>query len=142
MMVVLVAAAVLTISSTALSNTSQVWASTSSQTSCVNNQPCHTVVCNESQPCKVSETPNTDFEFDADETDSIQQPLEGETIQQPLEGETIQQPLEGETIQQPLEGTETMGPAPFSGPYNNGYSEDQEEYLEERQDMMEDAEYE
>jgi hypothetical protein len=119
MMVVLVAAAVLTISSTALSNTSQVWASTSSQTSsqtsCVNNQPCHTVVCNESQPCKVSETSNTDFEFDADETDSIQQPLEG---------------------------TETMGPAPFSGPYNNGYSEDQEEYLEERQDMMEDAEYE
>ena len=115
MMVVLVAAAVLTISSTALSNTSQVWASTSSQTSCVNNQPCHTVVCSDSQPCKVSETPNTDFEFDADETDSIQQPLEG---------------------------TETMGPAPFSGPYNNGYSEDQEEYLEERQDMMEDAEYE
>jgi hypothetical protein len=133
MMVVLVAAAALTISSTALSNTSQVWASTSSQTSCVNNQPCHTVVCSEGQPCKVSETPNTDFEFDADETDSIQQPLEGETIQQPLEGETIQQPLEG---------TETMGPAPFSGPYNNGYSEDQEEYLEERQDMMEDAEYE
>jgi hypothetical protein len=128
MMVVLVAAAVLTISSTALSNTSQVWASTSSQTSsqtsCVNNQPCHTVVCNESQPCKVSETPNTDFEFDADETDSVQQPLEGDSIQQPLEG------------------TETMGPAPFSGPYNNGYSEDQEEYLEERQDMMEDAEYE
>ena len=124
MMVVLVAAAVLTISSTALSNISQVWASTSSQTSCVNNQPCHTVVCSESQPCKVSETPNTDFEFDADETDSIQQPLEGETIQQPLEG------------------TETMVPAPFSGPYNNGYSEDQEEYLEERQDMMEDAEYE
>ena len=124
MMVVLVAAAVLTIFSTALSNTSQVWASTSSQTSCVNNQPCHTVVCSESQPCKVSETPNTDFEFDADETDSIQQPLEGDSIQQPLEG------------------TETMGPAPFSGPYNDGYSEDQEEYLEERQDMMEDAEYE
>ena len=124
MMVVLVAAAVLTISSTALSNISQVWASTSSQTSCVNNQPCHTVACSESGPCKVSETPNTDFEFDADETDSIQQPLEGETIQQPLEG------------------TETMVPAPFSGPYNNGYSEDQEEYLEERQDMMEDAEYE
>ena len=127
-MVVLVAAAVLTISSTTLSNTSQVWASTSSQTSsqtsCVNNQPCHTVVCNESQPCKVSETPNTDFEFDADETDSIQQPLEGNSIQQPLEG------------------TETMGPAPFSGPYNNGYSEDQEEYFEERQDMMGDAEYE
>ena len=115
MMVVLVAAAALTISSTTLSNTSQVWASTSSQTSCVNNQPCHTVVCSKSQPCKVSETPNTDFEFDADETDSIQQPLEG---------------------------TETMGPAPFSGPYSNGYSEDQEEYLEERQDMMEDAEYE
>lgn len=116
MMVVLVAAAaVLTISSIALSNTSQVWASTSSQTSCVNNQPCHTVVCSEGQPCKVSETPNTNFEFDADETDSIQQPLEG---------------------------TETMGPAPFSGPYNDGYSEDQEEYLEERQDMMEDAEYE
>ena len=114
--VVLVAAALTIASIVAFSNIPQIWAKgTLTQTSCVNNQPCRTMVCSDSQPCKVSETPNTDFEFDADETDSIQQPLEG---------------------------TEIMGPAPFSGPYNNGYSEDQEEYLEERQDMMEDAEYE
>jgi hypothetical protein len=114
--VVLVAGALTIASIVAFSNIPQIWAKgTLTQTSCVNNQPCRTMVCSDSQPCKVSETPNTDFEFDADETDSIQQPLEG---------------------------TETMGPAPFSGPYNNGYSEDQEEYLEERQDMMEDAEYE
>ena len=123
--VVLVAAALTISSIVALSNIPQIWAKgTLTQTSCVNNQPCRTMVCSDSQPCIVSETPNTDFEFDADGTDSIQQPLEGDSIQQPLEG------------------TETMGPAPFSGPYNNGYSEDQEEYLEEWQDMMEDAEYE
>src|SRR5919106_6022837 len=111
MTVVLAAAAVLTISSiVALSYTSQTWAleGTSTQTSCVNNQPCQTMVCSESQPCKVSETPNTDFEFD--ETDSFSQPLEGQTIQQPLEG------------------TDMLGLAPFFSPYNNGYSEDLEEY--------------
>ena len=121
-MVVLVAAAVLTISNTALSNISQVWASTSSQTSsqtsCVNNQPCHTVVCSEGQPCKVSETPNTDFdfEFDKDETDNLSQPLEGA-------------------------GTGAVGLAPFSDPYNI-YTEDQEEFLEDMQNMAEDPEYE
>ena len=91
----------------------------STQTSCVNDQPCQTLVCSEDQPCKVSETPNTDFdfEFDKDETDSLSQPLEGT-------------------------GTGISGLAPFSDPYSNLYSEDQEEYLEDRQDMMEDAEYE
>jgi hypothetical protein len=117
MVVVLVAAAVLTISSIVVfSNTPQIWAlEISIQMSCVNNQPCQTMVCSESQPCRVPETPNTGFEFDADETDNISQPLEG---------------------------TGTMGLAPFSDPYTNGYSEDQQEYLEERQDIMEDAEYE
>jgi hypothetical protein len=92
---------------------------TSTQTSCVNNQPCQTMVCSEGQPCKVSETPNTDFdfEFDKDETDILSQPLEGS-------------------------GTGTVGLAPFYDPHNNIYMKDQEEYLEERQDMMEDAEYE
>jgi hypothetical protein len=87
------------------------------QTSCVNNQPCLTMVCGEGQPCRVSETPNTDFEFDNDGTDGLSQPLEGT-------------------------GTGTLGMAPFPDPYNNIYTEDQEEYLEDRQDMMEDAEYE
>jgi hypothetical protein len=77
------------------------------------------MVCSEGQPCKVSETPNTDFDFDfdfdRDETDSLSQPLEG---------------------------TDAVGLAPFSNPSNNIYTEDQEEYLEDRQDMMEDAEYE
>jgi hypothetical protein len=43
-----------------------------------------------------------------------------------------------------LEGTSTGTGclAPFSDPYSYLYSEDQEEYLEDRQDMMEDAEYE
>lgn len=88
---------------------------TSTQTSCVNNQPCQTVVCSKGQPCRVSETPNTDFDYD--ETDSLSQPLEGT-------------------------GTGTLGMTPFSDPYNNMYTEDQEEYREDRQDMMEDAEYE
>jgi hypothetical protein len=90
---------------------------TSTQTSCVNDQPCQTMVCSEGQPCKVSETPNTDFdfEFDRDETDSLSQPLEG---------------------------TGAVGLAPFFDPYYYIYTEDREEYLEDRQDMMEDAEYE
>lgn len=94
---------------------------TSTQTSCVNDQPCQTMVCSEGQPCKVSETPNTDFDFDfdKDETESFSQPLEGTGT-----------------------GTGTAGLAPLYDPYNNIYTEDQEEYLEERQDMVEDAEYE
>jgi hypothetical protein len=90
----------------------------STQTSCVNDQPCQTLVCSEDQPCKVSETPNTDFdfEFDKDETDSLSQPLEGA-------------------------GTGAVVLAPFSDPYNI-YTEDQEEYLEDMQNMAEDAEYE
>ena len=83
---------------------------TSTQTSSINNQPCQTTVCSEGQPCKVSETPNTD---------------------EPV----ISQPLEGT-------GTGTGGLAPLSDPYSYLYSEDQEEYLEDRQDRMEDAEYE
>jgi hypothetical protein len=91
---------------------------TSTQTSCVNNQPCQTMVCREGQPCKVSETPNTDFDFEFDNDEPI-----------------VSQPLEGT-------GRGTSGLAPFFDPYSNLYSEDQEEYLEDRQDMMEDAEYE
>jgi hypothetical protein len=91
-----------------LSNAPQIHAleGTSTQTS-----------CSEGQPCKASETPNTDF--DADEN-------------------TLTPPSEDETIQQPLEGTGTMGQAPSPDAYNNDYREDQEE---ERQDMIEDAEY-
>jgi hypothetical protein len=112
-----------------LTGTSQIRAfgveGTSTQTSCVNNQPCQTMVCSEGQPCKVSETPNSDFdfEFDNDETDSLSQPLEG-------------------TGTSAGTGKGTAGVAPFYDPYNNIYTEDQEEYLEDRQDMMEDAEYE
>ena len=126
MTVILVAAAFTISSIIAFSNTHHIWASEgiSTQTSCVDNQPCHTMLCSETQPCKVSETPNTDFALDADETNMIPQPLEGETVQQPLES------------------TGPIGVAPFSDSLNNNYWEDQEEYLEERQDMMEDAEYE
>lgn len=91
---------------------------TSTQTSCVNNQPCQTMVCSEGQPCKVSETPNTEFDFEFDSDEPV-----------------VSQPLEGT-------GTGTAGLVPFYDPYSNLYSEDQEEYLEDRQDMMEDAEYE
>jgi hypothetical protein len=132
--IILVTAGIFSILSIdAISNTSQIWAleGTSTQTmeTCINNQPCQTMVCSEGQPCKVSQTPNTDFdsEFDIDEAESVPQPLGGE--------ETLQQPLEGT-------GTDTTGLVPFTDPYNNNYPEDQEEYLEDRQDMMEDAEYE
>ncbi|CAN5216458.1 hypothetical protein BH18THE2_BH18THE2_07850 [soil metagenome] len=99
-----------------LPNTPQIQAlgdSQSTQTSCINNQPCQTVVCSETQPCRVSQSPNTDF----DEAEN--------------------------TVSQPLEGTGTMGLAPSPGPYYyNDYWEDHQEYLEERQDMIEDGEYE
>lgn len=96
----------------ALSITSQVWAEVGSiQTSCVNNQPCQTVTCGEGQPCTASTTPNTDF--DMDEAESIPQPLEGKG-----------------TIQQPLEDTDPG----TTDAYNINDPED-------RQDAMEDAEY-
>ena len=110
---------------TILSGIPQSWAleGISTQTSCVNNRPCQTMVCREGHPCKVTETPNTDFdfEFDKDETDGVSQPFEGAGTGT---------------------GTGIAELAPFSDPYNNIYSEEQEEYFEDRQDMMEDAEYE
>lgn len=109
-----------------LTGTTQIQAfgveGTSTQTSCVNNQPCQTMVCSEGQPCKVSETPNTDFDLEFDNDEPV-----------------VSQPLEGTDTGM---GTGTGGLAPFPDPYSNLYSEDQEEYLEDRQDMMEDAEYE
>jgi hypothetical protein len=108
---------VMTLSSTSQSRAFGV-EGTSIQTSCINSQPCQTIVCSEGQPCKVSETPNIDFDF---EPDSLSQPLEGTST-----------------------GTDagTSGLAPYNDPYNNIYTEDQEEYLEDRQDMIEDAEFE
>lgn len=94
---------------------------TSTQTSCIDNQPCHTMVCSEGQPCKVSETPNTDFFADEN---------------------TLSPPLEDETIQQPLEETGSVGLAPPRDANDNDYREDQQEPLEESQDMIEDAEFE
>jgi hypothetical protein len=83
------------------------------------------MVCSEGRPCKVTETPNADFdiEFDKDETDGVSQPFGGAGTGTGT-------------------GTGIAELAPFSNPYNNIYSEEQEEYLEDRQDMMEDAEYE
>lgn len=95
---------------------------TSTQTSCVNNQPCQTMVCSEGQPCKERLTPNTDFDVEFDKDEPV-----------------VSQPLEGTGTGM---GTGTGGLASFPDPYSNLYSEDQEEYLEDRQDMMEDAEYE
>ena len=119
----------------AISNTSHTWAlegpSTQRMESCINNQPCQIMVCSEGQPCKVSPTPNTNFdsEFDIDGTKSNPEPLGGEG--------TIQQPLEGAGT-----GIGITGLVPLTNPYNNIDLEDQEESLEDRQDMMEDAEYE
>jgi hypothetical protein len=114
---------------TILSGIHQSWAleGVSTQTSCVNNRPCQTMVCSEGRPCKVTETPNADFdiEFDKDETDGVSQPFGG-----------------AGTGTGTGTGTGIAELAPFSNPYNNIYSEEQEEYLEDRQDMMEDAEYE
>jgi hypothetical protein len=115
-MVVLVTVAGLFSILISLPNTPQIQAlgdSQSTQISCIDNQPCQTVVCSETQPCRVSQSPNTDFD----------------------EAET--------SVSRPLEGTESMGPAPSPGPYyDNDYWEDHQEYLEEKQDMIEDAEYE
>lgn len=87
--------------------------SLSTQTSCIDNQPCQTVVCSETQPCRISQSPNTDF--DAAEN----------------------------TVSQPLQGTGSMGLESTPGPYfEDDYWKDHQEYLEERQDMIEDAEYE
>jgi hypothetical protein len=102
---------------------SQAVEGTSTQTSCIDDQPCHTVICSEDQPCNVSQTPNTDFDFDADEA-SVQ----------PLESEPI--------IAQPLIDAAPIEMVPFFSPDNSGYLEEQEDNLEDRQDMMEDAEYE
>ena len=101
---------------------SQAEGGTSTQTTCMDDQPCHTVICNEDQPCNVSQTPNSDFDFDADETSM--------------------QPLESEPIAQPLEDAAPIEMVPFLSADNSGYLEEQEDNLEERQDMMEDAEYE
>jgi hypothetical protein len=101
---------------------SQAEGGTSTQTTCMDDQPCHTVICNEDQPCNISQTPNSDFDFEADEA--------------------IMQPLESEPIAQPLEDVAPIEMVPFLGADNSGYLEEQEDNLEERQDTMEDAEYE
>jgi hypothetical protein len=92
---------------------------TSTQTSCVDEHPCHTVTCSEDQPCKTSQTPNSDFDFDVDESSF--------------------QPMESEPFAQPLEDVAPIEMVPF---LNSNNLEDREDYSEDRQDMMEDAEYE
>ena len=111
----------------AFSNSPQVEA-ISTSTTCVDDQPCQTMVCGEDQPCKTVESPNTDFDADKN------------TVQQPLEN-TVQQPLEN-TVQQPLESPGTIGQAPSLYPFNNDYWEDQQEFLEERQEIIGDSEFE
>jgi hypothetical protein len=101
---------------------SQAVEGTSTQTSCIDDQPCHTVICSEDQPCNVSQTPNSDFDFEADEPSM--------------------QPLESEPLAQPLEDVAPIEMVPFLSADNSGYLEEHEDNLEERQDMMEDAEYE
>jgi hypothetical protein len=111
-LIALIAAAMFSITSIiTFPNIPQIEAISTSST-CVDDQPCQTMVCAEDQPCKIIKSPNTDF--DADEN----------------------------TVQQPLEGTGIIGRVPPPYPYSNDYWKDQQEYLEERQDMMEDAEYE
>jgi hypothetical protein len=100
---------------------SQAQGGTSTQTTCMDDQPCHTVICSEDQPCNVSQTPNSDFDF-ADEPSM--------------------QPLESELLAQPLVDAAPIEMVPFLSPDNSGYLEEQEDNLEDRQDMMEDAEYE
>ena len=58
------------------------------------------MVCSEGQPCKVSETPNTDFDVEFDKDEPV-----------------VSQPLEGT-------GTGIAGLAPFYDPYSYLYSED------------------
>lgn len=120
-MVVLIAAGMFCIITLPNASQTQALDGTSTQTSCIDNQPCYTMVCSEGQPCKFSETPNTDFFADEN---------------------TLPPPLEDETIQQPLEETGTVGLAPSPEAYNNDYREEQKELLEESQDMIEDAEFE
>lgn len=117
--ILLFVAGIFSISSVvALSNTPQTHAfgeTSSTQISCINEQPCHTMVCSEGQPCRVSETPNTDYEFETDKID---------------------------IFSLPSEDTEATGLIPFPDPANDDYLDDQQEYLEEQQDMVEDAEFE
>ena len=101
---------------------SQAEGGTSTQTTCMDDQPCHTVICSEDQPCNVSETPNSDFDFEVDEPSM--------------------QPLESEVLAQPLEDAAPIEMVPFLSADNTGYLPDQGDYLEDRQDTMEDAEYE
>ena len=102
----------------ALTNAPRIYAfeGTSTQTSCIDDQPCLTTVCNEGQPYKVSETSNSDYEFETEDKTNI--------------------------FLLPSEDIGTMGLMPFSDPYNDDYLDDQEEYFEEQQDMLEDAEFE
>src|SRR5918994_1074571 len=93
---------------------SQAVEGTSTQTSCIDDQPCHTVICSEDQPCNVSQTPNSDFDFDADEA-SVQ----------PLGSEPI--------IAQPFVDAAPIEMVPFLSPDNSGYLEEQEDNLEDRQ---------
>ena len=63
-MVVLVTVAGLFSILITLPNTPQIQAlgdSQYTQTSCIDNQPCQTVVCSETQPCRISQSPNTDL---------------------------------------------------------------------------------
>jgi hypothetical protein len=101
---------------------SQAEGGTSTQTTCMDDQPCHTVICNEDQPCNVSQTPNSDFDFEVEEPNM--------------------QPLESEPIAAPLEDTAPIEMVPFLSADPSGYLEEQEDNLEESQDMTEDAEYE
>jgi hypothetical protein len=101
---------------------SQAAEGTSTQTSCIDDQPCHTVTCSEDQPCNISQTPNSDFDFETDESSM--------------------QPLESVPLGQPLEDAAPIEMVPLLNADNSGYLDAQEDYLEDRQDMMEDAEYE
>ncbi len=101
---------------------SQAAGGTSTQTTCMDDQPCHTVTCSEEQPCKTSQTPNSDFGFEVNESGM--------------------QPLESEPLGQPLEDAAPIEMVPLLNADNIEYLEDQEDYLEDRQDTMEDAEYE
>jgi hypothetical protein len=101
---------------------SQAAGGTSTQTTCMDDQPCHTVICSEDQPCNISQTPNSDFDFEADEASM--------------------QPLDSEPMSQPLEDAAPIEMVPFLSADKSGYLEEQEDNLEERQDTMEDAEYE
>ena len=88
LMVVLVTMAGISSILITLPDTPQIQAlgdSLSIQTSCIDNQPCQTVVCSETQQCRISQSPITDF----------------------VTAEN--------TISQPLQGTGNMGLAPKSG---------------------------